>query len=83
LASNRPPSPREARREAPQERVAGQLGGTRQIARAVGLGLGEAEQLARAAPGIRPDPAVQRLQQPIQPGRLDAHVTDASTVLLR
>src|SRR5207237_9498740 len=44
--------------EPAQHRVPRQLGGARQIAAAVRLGLCEPEQLAPAAPGASPDPPI-------------------------
>jgi hypothetical protein len=42
----------------PQQRIAGELGRAAQISTPIGLGLGEAEKLARPAARAVPDPAV-------------------------
>jgi hypothetical protein len=70
--------------EPPQERIAGQLGGAGQVAPAVRLGLGEAQELAGAAVRVEPHPAVQRPEREVQRGRPHArgelrHGAEAST----
>ena len=70
-----------AQEEAPQQRIAGQLGGARQIARAVRLGLREAQELPRAAVRIEPHPRVHRQQGAVDCGGPDGipHPRNAST----
>src|SRR5216683_4409356 len=67
--------------EPSQQGIAGQLRRAGQIAPAVRLGLREAQELARAAVRISPDPAVQRAQRAIERGGTDqfTHASDAST----
>ena len=62
-----------------QQRIGGQLRGARKIAAAVGLGLREAQQLPGAPVRVDPDPAMQRLEQPVDGGRRAAHGGNAST----
>jgi hypothetical protein len=64
---------RVAQEESPQKWIWGQLGGAREIATAVLFGLGEAQQLVPAAGRVRPNPAVQGPEQPIEAGRFDGH----------
>ena len=54
--------------EAAQQRVARHFRRAKNVAPAVGLDFGEAEQLSHAALEITPDPAVDRLQHPVQAG---------------
>ena len=54
---------RMAQIEAPQPRIPGQLGGADEVAAAVGLDLGEAEQPQPPPRRIPPDPSLQRLEQ--------------------
>jgi hypothetical protein len=51
--------------EPAQERIWGDLSGAQNVAPAIGLNLGEAEQLAHAPLEIAPDPPVNRPQHPI------------------
>ena len=64
---------RVAQEKSPQKWIWGQLGGAREIATAVLFGLGEAQQLVPAAGRVRPNPAVQGPEQPIEAGRFDGH----------
>src|SRR5258706_8438574 len=52
--------------EPAQARIARQLGGPRQIAPAIGLRFAEAQKLARATMRIAPDPAVKRVEPPVE-----------------
>ena len=54
---------RMAQIEAPQPGIAGQLGGADQVAAAIGLDFGEAQQPEAAARRVPPDPFLQRLEQ--------------------
>ena len=72
---------RVAQEEPAEQRIGGQLGGAREIARAVRLGLREAQQLARPAMRIEPHPRVHRAQDAIDrrgPQGIP-HPPDAST----
>ena len=70
---------RVAEEEPSQDGVMRQLGRARQIAAAVGLGLRETQQLPGATVRVDPDPAMQRLEQPVDGGRRAAHGGNAST----
>src|SRR3954468_9232619 len=49
--------------ELPEARILGQLGGADEVAAAVGLDLGEAEQPQPPPASVPPDPSLQRLEQ--------------------
>jgi hypothetical protein len=62
-----------AQEEAAQKWIWGKLGGAREIATAVLFRLGETQQLLPTPGRVRPDPAVQGSEQPIEARRLNGH----------